>query len=126
MGIPTEIKMAMDKASRIIATALKNQAPVAKEGRDRGSLKKSVKVIPRFSSTSDFGFTIEADGYGVYLDMGTGRYAAKDRKPWNPNPGKGDDGIKPRFWLTIPPRVLKATNVLITEAIKKYLQRQFK
>jgi hypothetical protein len=126
MGIPAELKMAMDKASRIIAANLKSQAPVSKDGRSRGELKNSVKVIPRFSSTSNFGFDIQADSYGIYLDMGTGRYRANERKPWNPKPGKGKDGIKPRFWLTISPKTWERVNNLMTAAIKKYLESKFK
>ena len=126
MNIPAEIKMAMDKASRIIVLALRQQAPVAKEGRDRGDLRNSIKVTPIFTSTENFGFEITANEYGLFLDGGTGRYKTKDRKEWNPNPGKGDDGIKPRFWLSVPPRVWKKVNALLSSAIKKYLQRKFK
>lgn len=124
MSVPAEIKQAMDKASRLILDALRRQAPVDKDSDTAGQLKKSVKVRPVFTSLSNIGFDISGDLYGTFLDLGTGRYRSKDRKPWNPKPGKGTGGIKPRFWLTVPQKTQDQVNQLLAEAVKKYYKNK--
>jgi hypothetical protein len=124
--IPPELKPAFDKASRIILAELKQQAPVAKEGRNKGDLKRSIKIKPYFISTSNLGFEITGDEYGTYLDMGTGTHRATERGKYDKNPGKAKGGIKPRFWLTPSDGTKIRVSTMIGEAVIQYLKRAFK
>ena len=124
--IPPELKPAFDKASRIILAELKQQAPVAKDGKNKGELKSSIKIKPYFTSTSNLGFEITADEYGTYLDMGTGKYRAKERGDYDKNPGKGKGGIRPRFWLTPSEGTKIRVSTMIGEAVMQYLKRALK
>jgi hypothetical protein len=123
--VPVEMIPAFDKASRIIMAELKQQAPVAKDGKNKGDLKRSVKVVPYYRSTTDLGFEITADEYGTYLDMGTGTYRAKERGKYEKNPGKGKGGIRPRFWLSLSDGTKIRVSKILTEAAKQYLKRAF-
>ena len=124
--IPAEIRVAFDKASRVILSELKQQAPVVKEGRNKGDLKNSIKIKPYFTSTQNLGFEITTDDYGQYLDMGTGTYRSKNRGKYTKNPGKGKGGIRPRFWLTISEGTKKRVGTMINESIIRYLKRALK
>jgi hypothetical protein len=93
---------ATNKASRLISAQMRRQAP-----KDTGALRSSVKV--KLTRTGDlekgftFTYTTEFLKYGIYTDLGTGNYGVSEtqRGNWNPKPGKGKGGIKPRFWLSL-------------------------
>lgn len=123
--VPPEMKPAFDKASRIILSELKQQAPVAKDGKNKGDLKRSIKIVPYYRTTTDMGFEITGDEYGTYLDMGTGTHRAKERGKYEKNPGKGKGGIKPRFWLTVSDGTKLRVAAILSEAAKQYLKRAF-
>lgn len=117
-----EIVRAANRAARIMETKIKFQAPVK-----TGALRKSIKVVPRFTDKSVLLDIVSLD-YGKYTDLGTGRYRtpASKRKNWNPRPGKGKGGIKPRFWTSITKAFRQnEINILFTNAIRKIIKRQF-
>jgi hypothetical protein len=66
--------------------------------------------------------------YGTYLNEGTGRYKVKETKgrPFNPNPGKGTMGIKPRFWLNIQTTTMQAVNKILYKEIAKQIRQEFR
>ena len=122
MSTEPEIVRAAYQAARIMETKIKFQAPVK-----TGALRKSVKVVPRFTERSVLLDIVSLD-YGKYTDLGTGRYRtpASKRRNWNPRPGKGKGGIKPRFWTSITKSFRQTQiNSLFTNAIRKIIKRQF-
>ena len=61
--------------------------------------------------------------YGRFLDSGTGRYRKPNPDaPFNPKPGKGRGGIKPRYWTNLG----KATTAKIAKIIKTELTTQIR
>jgi len=85
------------KLSRKLESILRYQAPF-----DTGFLRSQVEV----TYTKDgIEIGLGQAGYGTYLHTGTGQErAGKDPqqlmdKAWNPKPGKGTEGIKPRYWM---------------------------
>lgn len=62
--------------------------------------------------------------YGIYLDEGTGPYEDEEFDPWNPNPGKGTDGIKPRHFTTIEPAVWARIEMMIEAAIQATKEKE--
>lgn len=114
---------ATNLASRLISAQLKRQAPVK-----TGALKRSTKVkTEREEVDGEYIFTYNFDylGYGIYTDLGTGQYAVDEdrRREWNPAPGKGKGGIKPRFWTTIEQSVSDRVGDLLTDASQRALIR---
>jgi hypothetical protein len=108
---------ATNMVSRMISNQLRRQAPV-----DTGRLKRSIHVtVRREGGDGDYTFTFEAEynGYGIYTDLGTGPYGVTEsaREEWNPNPGKGKGGIKPRFWNSLSESVMKPIEDIIVDAV---------
>lgn len=111
------LKPVLTMISRIMQDELRRQVPV-----DTGKLQKSITV--RAIETDD-GIQMVTGylTYGRFLDSGTGRY----RKPnpnarWNPKPGKGRMGIKPRYWTNLN----KATTAKIAKIIQRELAKQIR
>ena len=109
------LKPTYAKISRKLEQILQNQAPF-----DTGRLKSSIVV-----QYDDTGFTISLGSadYGMFLHEGTGRekdagansnfseaYANMIAKNWNPNPGEGQEGIKPRYWMNFSDSVYEMIN----------------
>jgi len=117
-----DLKPAMKLMERVIQAALRYQAPVK-----TGALQKSVKV--RAVETPD-GITFIPTflKYGTYLNEGTGRYKVKDTtgRPWNPNPGKGKMGIKPRFWLNTQEKTKQVVNQILAREVAKQIKKEFR
>jgi hypothetical protein len=73
------------------------------------------------------GFSLIAGylSYGRFIDLGTERYY-KGEKPsarWNPTPGKGKGGIKPRYWTNLgKPTEKQVANILAKEIAKQVRQ----
>lgn len=120
-----DLKPAMKLMERVIQAALRYQAPDGSEPGD--PLKKSVKV--RAVETPD-GITFIPTflKYGTYLNEGTGRYKVKDTtgRPWNPNPGKGKMGIKPRFWLNTQEKTKQVVNQILAREVAKQIKKEFR
>ena len=111
-----DLKPAYTKIARVIEQILKRQVPV-KTGELKSSLK--VKVVAQGFGVD---FVLSEKKYGIYTDMGTGRYKAKTRGMWNPRPGKGKGGIKPRFWKTISDKDQVRIQMIIEEELSSQMQ----
>jgi hypothetical protein len=77
-------------------------------------------VVAEFTGDNEVEFvTVIEDQvkYGIYLDKGTGKYRSDTEGKWNPNPGKGDDGIIPRFWTSLSDTFMERINMMIEEAL---------
>ena len=106
------------KAARLMETRLKYQAPYR-----TGKLKKSIRV-QGFENKDGIQFVADYVQYGVYLDNGTGPYrqTRTDGEEWNPRPGKGKGGIKPRFWTNTDQK----TKDVMAKMINAEIAKQFK
>ncbi len=117
-----DLRPTMKLIERIIRTALRAQAPVK-----TGALQKSVEVRAVLSDNG-VKFTPTFKKYGIYLNQGTGRYKVRDTtgRPFNPNPGKGTMGIKPRFWLNLQAATMQAVNKILYKEIAKQIRQEFR
>ena len=104
----------------LVKNKLREQVPVGETGKLQRSI--TVKVV----ETED-GFSLVSGylTYGRFVDLGTRRYY-KGEKPsarWNPNPGKGKGGIKPRYWTNLgKPTEKQVANILAKEIAKQVRQ----
>lgn len=106
------------KAARVYQTRLRLQAPVR-----TGKLKKSIEVVPQLTSDG-IRFRETFEQYGIFTDSGTGRYYKPNKNArWNPRPGKGRGGIKPRYWTNISDRI---TRDRIKQIFRDDLAKQIK
>ena len=115
---------ASNMASRLVSAQVRGQAPVK-----TGALKRSVKVrLDRTENNGTYAFTFNYNylGYGIFTDLGTKPYAVDDasRGPWNPKPGKGEGGIRPRFWLSLDESIQDRIGNIFTDAIIKAQMEQ--
>lgn len=122
------LKEEFGKIARKIEMLLRGQAPSA-------NLAGAVQV-----TYEDNGFAIALDDsarYGIYLWRGTGNeraagasddiqatYDAIWDKKYDPNPGPGRGGIKPRFWLNLKMADIMELQTEIEEAIAAALEAQ--
>jgi len=116
---------ATNMASRLISLQLRRQAPVKS-----GALKRSIHVNVEREDLGDnisFTFTTEYLGYGIFTDLGTRPYGVspEQRGEWNPNPGKGKGGIKPRFWNSISESVWQPIEDMLADAIAQSIQNEY-
>lgn len=122
MAIEPEIKKAMGDAARLIETLLKSQAP-----KKTGALAKSVQITPKETPKGNIVFQSNYNRYGRFLDWGTlAESAYPNRGKWNPRPGKGTGGIKPRFWTTINAATKQRIKQIMTAATAKVLKTQLR
>ena len=123
MAQDLELSGPLNMAARLIEANLKRQAPV-----DTGALKRSIKVKANYTGES-VQFRYSYNTYGVFVDKGTRPYGVygKGRKPgpWNPNPGKGEGGIKPRFWTSLENSTKIRVKRIISKVINQYIRTQF-
>ena len=96
------------KISKRLESILQGQAPV-----DTGALRRSVYV--RYDKNGIYinpGMIDSETKYGIFLHTGTNderaagagdwgdkTYANLSDKAWNPRPGSGHGGIRPRYWM---------------------------
>ena len=113
-----DLKSTYLKISRKLEAILKFQA--------KGSLKNSVSV-----TYDEKGLTIsEISTYGIYTHQGTGQYRKGNTYSetmnyrFDPNPGKGEDGIKPRYWLNFSQSVWQQMDDEIAKAVGLILEAQ--
>jgi hypothetical protein len=94
---------ALDALGVEIVNILKAQAP-QKTGALRNSIRH--KVVTK---NNEWALSFYYLRYGVFVDLGTYDNAdtaafgvsAFDMPTWNPNPGKGGFGIRPRYWSSL-------------------------
>lgn len=115
-----EIKLdaAISMGARVIAANLRRQVPVK-----TGALKRSISVRGYFEGGS-LKFSSDYLRYGIFTDLGTGRYRATKRSGFMPNPGKGKGGIRPRFWTTLERSVSVNIKKTVTKIVKDYIRFQ--
>jgi len=127
------LKQAFSNVARKIESLLRGQAPSA-------NLAGAVQV-----TYEDNGFAIALDDdakYGIYLWRGTRAEIASGAVPgldtdsiqatydaiwdrrFDANPGKGEGGIKPRYWLNLKMADIMELQADIEEAIAAALQKQ--
>lgn len=116
-----DLKNTYLKISRRLEAILRSQAPV-----DTGRLKNSISVV-----YNEKGLTImESSGYGIFTHQGTGKYrkgntyADTMKYPFDPNPGIGEGGIQPRYWLNFKESVWQQIDNEIAAAIGLVLQAE--
>ena len=111
---------ATNLASRMVSLQLRRQAPVRS-----GRLKNSVRVSTD-RNRDGFIFTTTYEGYGIFTDLGTGKYGVSEaqRGDWNPTPGKGKGGIKPRFWLSLDTIFMNSISDIYEEALLKSVEEE--
>lgn len=111
------LKPVLPTIAKIMQDQLRKQAPVATE-----RLRKSV-VVKAKESKDGVQLVTGYLTYGIFTDSGTGRYNRPNPEaPWNPKPGKGKGGIKPRYWTNLD----DAITIRIARIIEKELARQIK
>jgi len=115
MAEDIDFKEAINMASRMMTANLRKQVPVK-----TGTLRNSVSVKGSYDGTT-LSFKVGSLKYGVYLDSGTGRYKTKQRKQWNPRPGVGKGGIKPRFWMTFEKAVFESMRKRVAKAVGNFI-----
>lgn len=111
------LKKILAPITKLVQAELKAQVPV-----DTGQLRKSIKVQAVEDAN---GFSIRSGylTYGIFVDSGTKRYYKPNPKArWNPKPGKGKGGIKPRYWTNLSQEV----NLRISRMIVKETTRQLR
>ena len=116
MAADPKLQAALNMAARIATNVLKKQVPVKK-----GDLQKSIKVS---GVQTDNSVKLVSDylPYGVYTDRGTGPYRTRAGRPWNPNPGKGQGGIRPRFWTTLDQANRTKINNILRKAMADFIK----
>jgi hypothetical protein len=112
------LQEAISMGARIISANLKRQAPVK-----TGALSRSITVRGYFDGKS-LKFSSDYLRYGIFTDLGTGRYRSKRRMGWTPNPGVGKKGIRPRYWTTLERSVSVNIKKTVTKIIKDYIKFQ--
>lgn len=115
------LKPTYARISRKLEQILQGQAPVK-----TGNLRSQVAVI-----YDEDGFEINLGNaqYGIYQHQGTGKekssrassnfsegYYQMTDFAWNPNPGRGDGGIKPKYWMNFSDTVYEMINDEISTA----------
>ncbi len=101
----------------LVRNKLREQVPVGETGKLQRSI--TVKVV---ETPDGFNLVTGYLTYGRFVDLGTKRYY-KGENPdarWNPNPGKGKGGIKPRYWTNLG----KPTTKLIADLLAKEIAKQ--
>lgn len=101
----------------LVRNKLREQVPVGETGKLQRSI--TVKVV---ETPDGFNLVTGYLTYGRFIDLGTERYY-KGENPdarWNPNPGKGKGGIKPRYWTNLG----KPTTKLISDLLAKEIAKQ--
>jgi hypothetical protein len=114
-----EVKQAYEMAARIMENEYRAQAPSKK-------IANGTTVIPVFNG-DEVDFLVDLDSqvrYGIYLDMGTGKYRTDVEGKYNANPGKGTKGIRPRFWISLSDAAQVRIDMIIEEALDKQIEEE--
>jgi len=118
------IEAAAYEAARVVQNELMAQAPSDK-------IAKGLTVVPIIEGQGDdtsISYEILLDEnviYGVFLDSGTlEEYDPNDEAEWDPNPGKGEGGIKPRYWISIPEEAQVRIDMIIEAALETAKEKE--
>jgi hypothetical protein len=115
-----EVQKIYDTVARLMENELRNQAPSAKIASGTTVLATVSEGEVTFETVID-----DAVKYGVYLDKGTEAYYTPEEGPWNPDPGKGVGGIKPRFWTSLSDTFMVRITMMIEDAIVEAQEKEF-
>jgi hypothetical protein len=112
------LKPILPTIAKLMQDQLRRQAPDGPESGD--PLRKSV-VVRAKESKDGVQMVTGYLTYGIFTDSGTGRYKKPNpNATFNPKPGKGKGGIKPRYWTNLD----KALKMRIARIIEKELAKQ--
>lgn len=115
------LKPVLPTIAKLMQDQLRRQAPVA-----TGRLQQSVVVRAR-ESEDGVQMVTGYLNYGVFTDSGTGRYRRPNNDArWNPKPGKGQGGIKPRYWTNLDNAVTIRIARIIEREIAKQIRNTFR
>lgn len=113
------IEAAGYQAARIIENELRAQAPSE-------NIAKGFVVLPFITEEEgeiliDFQYFLEEEVfYGYFLNTGTLKELdPSDEATWNPTPGPGEGGIKPRYWMNLPEDTQIRINMIIEAALEE-------
>lgn len=114
------------KIQTLIKNRLRFQVPVAKGTKKKpgGELKASVDVKV-YQNERGVQFKSSFLEYGKFTDEGTKPYykGEQPNKKWNPKPGPGKKGIKPRYWTHLDKATLQQISKLIAKETTKQLAK---
>ena len=118
MAAELNLSEAISMGARVMQANLRRQAPV-----DTGDLKRSITVRGAYDGKT-LKFISNYLTYGKFTDLGTGPYKANKRGAWNPRPGLGRGGIRPRFWTTIDRAIQVNLKKTIANIVKEHIKFQ--
>jgi len=114
------------KVETLIKNRLKFQVPVAKGTRKKpgGALKASIDVKV-YQNDRGVQFKSSYLEYGKFTDEGTRPYykGSQPTKKWNPKPGPGKKGIRPRYWTHLDKATLQQISKLIAKETVKQIAK---
>ena len=104
---------------------LKEQAP---DGPEPGSPLRNSVTVKVVETEDGFKLVLGYLSYGRFIDLGTERYFKGERPDakFNPTPGKGKGGIKPRYWTNLGKTTEKLIATLLAKEIAKQIKQSFK
>lgn len=115
------LKPVLPTIAKLMQDQLRRQAPVA-----TGQLQKSV-VVRAKESPDGVQLVTGFLTYGIFTDSGTGRYNRPNPNArFNPKPGKGKGGIKPRYWTNLDNAVTIRIARIIEREIAKQIRNTFR
>jgi hypothetical protein len=118
MAAELNLSEAISMGARVMQANLRRQAPIK-----TGNLKRSITVRGTYDGKT-LKFISDYLYYGKFTDLGTGPYKANKRGAWNPKPGLGRGGIRPRFWTTIDRAVQASLKNTIAKIVKEHIKFQ--
>ena len=111
------LKPILPTIAKLMQDQLRRQAPV-----DTGKLQRSV-VVKAVESEDGVQLVTGYLTYGIFTDSGTKRFhRPNNNAKWNPKPGKGKGGIKPRYWTNLD----NAVTIRIARIIERELAKQIR
>jgi hypothetical protein len=116
------LQNAMLMAERMATLIVKDQIGIS--AYKTGNLQRSVSVIGQ--RTGDVVALVLNDptSYGDFTDFGTRSYRASEPGPFNPNPGKGQGGIIPRFWSSLNDAQIERLQMIFEEEYDKEIEKE--
>ena len=111
------LKPILPTIAKLMQDQLRKQAPVA-----TGKLQRSV-VVKAKEDKDGVQLVTGYLTYGIFTDSGTKRFhRPNNNAKWNPKPGKGKGGIKPRYWTNLD----NAVTIRIARIIERELAKQIR
>lgn len=111
------LKPVLPTIAKLMQDQLRRQAPVA-----TGKLQRSV-VVKAVESVDGVQLVTGYLTYGIFTDSGTKRFhRPNNNAKWNPKPGKGKGGIKPRYWTNLD----NAVSIRIARIIEREIAKQIR